>query len=306
MNASAAIEPFAIKGADVDVASLLQLQLLAHDTARLFNDRTRSRKAGDQRSMFRGQGREFIEMKHYQMGDDVRRIDWKLTARKQQPFVRVMEEDRHAEQAIWLNLSSSSFFGTQRCLKSVMLVHWAAFLVWRFLHLKHPLRIIIQVGNTSKELTVSNKAQAAFACQALIECHDLLASQFKFFDSAPSFNWPTHWHSRPNLWVLSDFLQDDLDELQMSIPHERVNRVNLLQVTDQFDLQYPKAGQLAVSHNNKTTFINASNQQARSQHEQQALELQNKLSEIAFGFNGQFIHSISQQFQWQDVSQWSI
>lgn len=306
MNALSADDPFAITGATVSIEALLNTQLLAQDTSRLSNDRTKSRKAGDQRSFFRGQGREFIEMKHYQNGDDVRRIDWKITARKQLPFVRVMEEDRHAEQAIWLNLTPSCYFGTSRCLKSVMLVHWAAFLVWRFVHLKHPLRLMIQVGNQFDEFKISNKQQAAQACHALAASHESLANTYQTIPDTTNINWPNHWRGKPNLWILSDFQQTNLSALKQVIPVSRVNKVNLMQVVDQFDQELPRSGRLPVKHRSTQTVIDTEQLSARTDHANQFLLKQQSLTQFAHYFNGLLISASTQTFDWQDVTTWPV
>ena len=160
------MQEFTIQGTEVSTKDLLNLQLLSIDLSQLNRQKTRSRRAGDQRSIFRGQGRKFIEMRQYQPGDDVRQIDWRLTARKQTPYVQVMEEDRHSEHLVWLDLSASSYFGTQRCFKSVLACHWAAFIIWRFVRLKHPIRLVVQVGaNYQRQLRIGSQAAAAEACQ---------------------------------------------------------------------------------------------------------------------------------------------
>ncbi len=297
---------FVISGTTVSVDSLLKLQLMALDLRRLSSVRTHSKRAGDQRSVYRGQGREFVELKHYQTGDDVRQIDWRQTAKKQTPFVKVMEEDRHSEQAIWLDLSSSCYFGTQRCFKSVMACHWAAFLVWRFLHLHHPLRLFIRVGNHwQKELKILSIKQGAAACALIAEAHQVLAEQIHH-TSNPQGGSVHHWTGRPNLWFISDFLEHREEDLRSDIPTSKFSSVNFLQILDSFDYALPNAGVLPVAHQNNKGWINTENETLTHALHTKTRQRQQWLEAFAWENRGNFLSHLSNEFQWQEVQQWPL
>jgi uncharacterized protein (DUF58 family) len=74
--------------------------------------------AGEYRSVYKGQGMEFAEVREYQPGDEVRRIDWNVTARSQRPFVKLYVEERELSVLLVVDLSASGLFGTQRRFKS--------------------------------------------------------------------------------------------------------------------------------------------------------------------------------------------
>jgi uncharacterized protein (DUF58 family) len=74
--------------------------------------------AGEYQSVFKGKGIEFEELREYQPGDDVRTIDWNVTARSSRPFVRQFVEERELTVVIMLDISTSLSFGTQQQLKS--------------------------------------------------------------------------------------------------------------------------------------------------------------------------------------------
>ena len=76
--------------------------------------------AGGHRSTFRGRGMEYHESRPYQPGDDIRSIDWRVTARSAQTYTKVYREERERPVLLWLDLSASMFFGTQVCFKSVL------------------------------------------------------------------------------------------------------------------------------------------------------------------------------------------
>src|SRR5258705_11107787 len=69
--------------------------------------------SGSYHSAFKGRGISFSEVREYQYGDDLRTIDWNVTARTDRPFVKVYEEERELTLMLLIDLSRSSFFGTQ-------------------------------------------------------------------------------------------------------------------------------------------------------------------------------------------------
>jgi uncharacterized protein (DUF58 family) len=85
---------------------------------------------GGHQSAQRGRGLEFEEVRLYAPGDDVRRIDWRVTARRGKPHTKLFQEER--ERAVWIvaDLHAGLFFGSQRQFKSTALLHAAAILGW--------------------------------------------------------------------------------------------------------------------------------------------------------------------------------
>lgn len=89
-----------------------------------------SDKAGDVKSAFKGRGIEMEEIREYSFGDDVRDIDWRVTARKNNPYTKVYAEERDREIYVFLDLSPSMLFGTKKELKSVTASKIAALIGW--------------------------------------------------------------------------------------------------------------------------------------------------------------------------------
>lgn len=87
-------------------------------------------RAGDVKSAFKGRGIEMEEIRGYAFGDDVRDIDWRVTARKNSPFTKIYSEERDREIYVLLDLSASMVFGTRNELKSVTASKAAALLGW--------------------------------------------------------------------------------------------------------------------------------------------------------------------------------
>lgn len=76
-----------------------------------------NRLMGQYHSAFKGQGMTFSEVRQYQMGDDIRRIDWNKTAHFQEPFVKMMEEERELTMMLMVDVSASMDYGTKTALK---------------------------------------------------------------------------------------------------------------------------------------------------------------------------------------------
>ncbi len=111
-----------------------------------FNFKKTTQQSGDSHSAFKGRGIEFEEVRAYQFGDDVRDIDWRVTARKNQPFTKLYAEEKDREVYVWLDLSSKMYFGTKGSLKSVTASKAAALLGWLALSYKDRFGMALYTG----------------------------------------------------------------------------------------------------------------------------------------------------------------
>src|SRR5579859_204018 len=101
---------------------LAQLRTIEIHTARLANEQL----SGTYTSSFKGQGLAFREVRPYQAGDDVRTIDWNVSARMNETFVKVFVEEREMTVMLVVDLSPSERFGTQRAPKARLAAEIAA------------------------------------------------------------------------------------------------------------------------------------------------------------------------------------
>ncbi|MBT0607078.1 DUF58 domain-containing protein [Aequorivita echinoideorum] len=85
---------------------------------------------GEYHSTFKGRGMTFSEVRQYQFGDDVRNIDWNVTARYNEPFVKVFEEERELTLMLMADISGSEFFGTEDQFKNEIITEIAATLAF--------------------------------------------------------------------------------------------------------------------------------------------------------------------------------
>lgn len=105
-----------------------------------------SSTAGDVKSAFKGRGIELEEIRPYSFGDDIRDIDWRVTARKLTPYTKLFTEERDREVYVLLDLSPKMLFGTKVELKSVSAAKTASLLAWLSLQNKDRFGCVIFDG----------------------------------------------------------------------------------------------------------------------------------------------------------------
>ena len=84
--------------------------------------------SGEYHSAFKGRGMSFSEVREYTFGDDVRNIEWNVTARMSHPYIKVFEEERELTVMLIIDVSQSSYFGTQIQMKNALITEIAAVL----------------------------------------------------------------------------------------------------------------------------------------------------------------------------------
>ena len=116
-----------------DLRTLISLQYEAVGFSFLPKYAVQSLLSGRHRSKLRGRGLDFDEVRKYVQGDDIRNIDWKVTARVGKTHTKVFTEERERPVLLVVDQSSSMFFGSEVYLKSVVAAHLAALGAWRVL-----------------------------------------------------------------------------------------------------------------------------------------------------------------------------
>jgi len=121
-------------GAYVELESLVNLQYEARGFSFLPRQPIHSLLSGRHSSHMRGRGLDFEELRAYLPGDDIRTMDWHVTARMQRPFVRVFTEERDRPALIAVDQRMNMFFGSRISTKSVIAADIAALAAWRVFH----------------------------------------------------------------------------------------------------------------------------------------------------------------------------
>jgi uncharacterized protein (DUF58 family) len=117
-------------GIHLSAAELISLRPRCHALRLPMRQPAASALAGAYRSRFRGRGVDFLESRNYQPGDDIRNMDWRVTARTGRPHTKVFQEERERPVLVVLDASPSLYFGTRRVLKSVAAGQLAAAVAW--------------------------------------------------------------------------------------------------------------------------------------------------------------------------------
>src|ERR1700751_4288767 len=122
-----------IPGVYVDLDELIALEQRGRRVSFLPRQPVHSLLSGRYASRMRGRGLNFEEIRDSRPGDDVRSIDWKVTARLQKPHVRVFNEERDRQGLLVIDQRLSMFFGSRFAMKSVTAAQAAAIAAWRVL-----------------------------------------------------------------------------------------------------------------------------------------------------------------------------
>jgi uncharacterized protein (DUF58 family) len=126
-------EQATVPGVYVDLEELIALEQRGRRVSFLPKQPVHSLLSGRFASRMRGRGLNFEEIRDYRPGDDVRSIDWKVTARLQKPHVRVFNEERDRQALLVVDQRLSMFFGSRLAMKSVTAAEAAAIGAWRVL-----------------------------------------------------------------------------------------------------------------------------------------------------------------------------
>ncbi len=130
---------------------------------------------GQHQSPQLGRGMDFAEVRQYQPGDDIRTIDWRVTARTGKPHTKLFTEEREKPVVLYIDLSRSLFFGSTYLLKSVQLGHMVSLIAWLSLAQKDRIGAVIDTGAALIELRPSNRMQGPLGIlQQLIDHHNQL------------------------------------------------------------------------------------------------------------------------------------
>ena len=165
---------------------------------------------GEYHSTFKGRGMTFSEVRQYQYGDDVRNIDWNVTARYSEPFIKVFEEERELTMMLMVDISGSEFFGTQEQFKNEVITEIAATLAFSATQNNDKIGLIL--FSNKVELYIPPKKGRSHVLRIireLIEFHPQsketnIAEALKFLSSVMK--------KRAIVFVLSDFIADDFQQ----------------------------------------------------------------------------------------------
>ena len=199
--------------------------------------------AGQYHSAFRGRGMAFSEVREYQYGDDVRDIDWNVTARFNKPYVKVFEEERELTVMLLVDVSASLDFGTQKQMKRDMVVEIAATLAFSAIQNNDKIGVIFFSDKIEKYIPPKKgRKHILYIIREMLDFH----AESKQTDVAQAIEFLTGISKRRcTAFVLSDFYvrQNFLQQLTIA---NRKHDIVAIQVYDKRTADLPDVGLMKV------------------------------------------------------------
>ena len=255
-------------GLSVTVPELIAQQRYLPYLSRRHNFLT-SNQAGDVKSAFKGRGIELEEVRAYNFGDDIRDIDWRVTARKSEPFTKVYAEEKDRVITVVLDLSASMIFGTRNELKSVTAAKIAAMLGWLSVRNKDRFGIVIYDGkNVSyfKPQNNLNNLMAVFNKIAEVSQNVLQNSSIgKLEDALKILEY--HQKSQGTIFILSDFYHFDNEQFKNIAALAKNNKVYCLNIFDVLEDIAPPSGDYKAVYSNQELVFNSSSDKFKSEYQ---------------------------------------
>jgi uncharacterized protein (DUF58 family) len=180
-----ALEP--LHGAYCDLAELTAARLAADGLGLQRLRRAHSPLLGELRANLRGRGLEFEEVRAYQAGDDVRNIDWRVTARTGRPFTKLFREERERPSLLVIDQRQPMFFGSRTCFKAKLAAYYGALLAWAALQQGDRIGGLIIGNNERHEIRPRRARKTAMAwLNALYNFNHKLRRDTQLTNSADS------------------------------------------------------------------------------------------------------------------------
>ena len=199
--------------------------------------------AGQYHSAFKGRGMAFSEVREYQYGDDVRDIDWNVTARFNKPYVKVFEEERELTVMLMIDVSGSLDFGTQRQMKRDMVTEIAATLAFSAIQNNDKIGVIFFSDKVEKYIPPKKgRKHILYIIREMLDFH----ADSRRTDISQAVEFLTSVSKRRcTAFLMSDFYvrQDFLQQLTIA---NRKHDVVAIQVYDKRARELPDVGLMKV------------------------------------------------------------
>lgn len=217
--------------------------------------------AGEYHSAFKGRGMAFSEVRSYEYGDDVRNIDWNVTARTGDPFVKVFEEERELTVMLLVDISASSYFGTQSRFKSDLITELAAILAFSAISNNDKVGAILFSNRIEKYLPPKKGKQNIL--RIIRELVNITPDHSGTNLSEALIFLNNVEKKRSIAFVLSDFIDSNYEQA-LSITAKRHDIIGV-KVIDDMERNLPDVGLIAVqdAESGKRRIIDTSNSSVR-------------------------------------------
>lgn len=235
--------------------------------------------AGQYHSAFKGRGMAFAEVREYQFGDDVRDIDWNVTARFQRPFVKVFEEERELTVMLLIDVSGSLDFGTSVQTKSEMVAEIAATLAFSAIQNNDKIGVIFFSDRIEKYIPPKKgRKHILYIIREMLDFHP---ESRKTDVGMAMENLTRVMKRRCTAFVLSDFYDhhDFLKSMQIA---SRKHDIAAIQVYDKRAKELPDVGLMTVrdSESGHDIVIDTSSRKLRLAHTRYWMEQEERIRQI--------------------------
>lgn len=194
--------------------------------------------SGDYHSKFKGRGMSFAEVREYQYSDDVKHIDWNVTARTGVPYVKVFEEERELTVMLLVDVSKSAFFGSRDQMKSELITEVSAVLAFSAVHNNDNVGLILFSDKVEKFIPPSKTREQTL--KIIRELVDFKPTGASTRISAALDFMNKVLKRRVICFLISDFIDDDYAKsLRIA---SRKHEVVAIHVTDPAEKILPRAG----------------------------------------------------------------
>ncbi len=220
--------------------------------------------AGEYHSAFKGRGMTFSEVREYQYGDDIRNIDWNVTARFNHPYVKIFEEERELTVMLLVDLSDSKEFGTQKQLKRELITELSAVLSFSAIQNNDKIGVIFFSDKIEKYIPPKKgRKHILHIIRELID----LRPENKGTNVAEALRYLTNVQKKKTTsFIISDFIDDDFyDALRIAnYKHD----VIALHIYDKREEELPNVGLIKVrdAETNQFMWLDTSNASIRKQY----------------------------------------
>lgn len=250
-------------GAEVLASNLVQLRHLAPLVPLAKQKKVLNDLSGQHSSRVRGRGMDYAEVRQYQAGDDLRAMDWRVTARTGKPHIKVFQQEKERPVLIVCDLRANMFFGSQRALKSVLAADLAALLGWAAVEAGD--RIGALLFTDTQEVNLRPKPGR----KAVLYLLNQLCQLGQLPDLSQEFNLNARMQqmcrhirriARPGsrIYIISDWLGFD-EQCQQQLFHIcRHSDLVALHLSDPLEQELPPPGLYPVSHGTQQLLLDSS------------------------------------------------
>ena len=214
---------------------------------------------GEYQSTFKGRGMTFSEVRKYEFGDDVRSIDWNVTARYNEPFIKIFEEERELTMMLVVDISASEFFGTSTKFKRELITEISATLSFSALQNNDKVGVIL--FSDQIELFIPPKKGKSHVLRIIRELIEFKPnSKRTSISTALSFLMRVI-KKKSIVFILSDFIDSDYENSIQLV--SKKHDLTGIRIYDKIESNIPNLG-IVPFRDNETSVINYVNTNSKS------------------------------------------